>query len=240
MKKLRIGIVEDEMVVADLLTDLLEDEGYEAVEPVVTYGQAIEMLETEAPDLVLLDINLAGVKDGIDVAGFINKTLGIPFIFLTANSDRATLDRAKEVNPMAFLVKPFKPVDLVTAIELALHSFNGRKPAQEPAIKPTDSLFVKHLNSFHRIRFDEIAYVKSELNYVEIHTMSEKMFLHRATLSELMGRLPENYLLRVHRSYMVSAPNVSVLAADHVMVGNAKVPVSKTYKPALREALNLL
>ncbi len=240
MDKLRIAIVEDEMVVAQLLIDLLEEAGYEAMEPAITYGEAIEMLETEAPDLVLLDVSLAGTKDGIDVAGFINKTLGIPFIFLTANSDRATLDRVKEVNPMAFLVKPFKPVDLVTSIELALHTFNNRKPVLPEARKELDALFVKHRNGFHKVLFTEIAYMKSELNYVEIHTLDGKQYLHRATLSELIERVPANQMLRVHRSYLVSVANVNQVFSDYVIVGASKVPVSKTHRQVLREALNLL
>ena len=135
------------MVVADLITDLLEEEGYEVVEPCVTFDEAIAMLQTESPDLVLLDINLIGSKDGIQVAEVINQTLNIPFIFLTANSDRGTLDRAKTVNPSAFLVKPFKPVDLVDSIELAMHTHNTRPPAPQAPKKPLKELFVKHGNS---------------------------------------------------------------------------------------------
>lgn len=228
------------MVVADLIVDLLEEAGYTVTDPCVTFDEAVEMLQTEAPDLVLLDINLIGDKDGIQVAEVINQTLGIPFIFLTANSDRATLERAKTVNPSAFLVKPFKPVDLVNAIELAMHTHNTRPVKPQAPKKPLKELFVKHGNSYHKITLEEITYVQSELNYVEIHTLDGRKFVHRATLTELSERLPEGFLLRTHRSYMVRVANITEMAPDYVKVGEAKVPVSKKYRAEVREAIELL
>ena len=97
--KITIGIVEDEMVIARTIEHTLDELGYAHCGPACTYGEAMELLEEEKPDLLLLDINLAGKKDGIDVAEKIRQLYQMPFIFLTANSDMATIERAKKVRP---------------------------------------------------------------------------------------------------------------------------------------------
>src|ERR1700733_4741535 len=120
---LKIGIVEDEMLIAERIKTILDSLGYEVAGPCGTYTDALQMLGNEKPDLVLLDIRLSGAKDGIDVATEIREKFDIPFIFLTANSDAATLERAKKVNPPAYLVKPFTKDDLFTSIEIAFHNY---------------------------------------------------------------------------------------------------------------------
>src|SRR3954470_23249348 len=104
MSRIKIGIVEDERVIALSIESTLDDLGYDHCGPASSYGEALELLETDTPDLLLLDINLAGKKDGIDVAEKINVLYNIPFIFLTANSDMATIERAKKVKPHAYIV----------------------------------------------------------------------------------------------------------------------------------------
>jgi DNA-binding response OmpR family regulator len=74
--------------------------------------------------MLLLDINLNDTKDGIDLAEKINELFQLPFIFLTANSDSATIERAKKVKPNAYLVKPFNKDELYAAIEIV---FNNHK-----------------------------------------------------------------------------------------------------------------
>src|SRR5690348_12950127 len=105
--EIKIGIVEDELIIAEKIKLLLEGMGYLICEPVSSYDEALAMIEKEKPDMLLLDINLNDKKDGIDLAEQVNRQHRIPFIFLTANSDRATIERAKKVNPNAYLVKPF-------------------------------------------------------------------------------------------------------------------------------------
>ncbi|MGB0806868.1 MAG: response regulator, partial [Salibacteraceae bacterium] len=94
-EKMKILVVEDEMVIAMNLTLILENLGYEVVGPASNFEEAIEELEVEVPDLAILDVNLEGVKSGIDVANHINDHYSIPFIYLTSNSDSVTVNSAK-------------------------------------------------------------------------------------------------------------------------------------------------
>lgn len=119
MKKIKVGIVEDEIIIAETISLALKKLGYLPTKPAYSYESAISMLESEKPDIVLLDINLNDELDGVDLAHYINANHSLPIIFLTANSDRNTIDRSKQTRPNAFLVKPFSNEDLFSAIEIA-------------------------------------------------------------------------------------------------------------------------
>src|SRR5215217_4281149 len=125
MTVLKIGVVEDELVIARTILNTLDELGYAHCGPAINYTEAIEMIETEKPDLLLLDIQLSGRKDGFDVAGKLNESHKLPFIFLTANSDIETIDRAKSVKPHAYIVKPFTKEELYAAIEIAFNNFTN-------------------------------------------------------------------------------------------------------------------
>ena len=110
-------VVEDEIVIADNICMILEDLGYEVLEPAINYEEALETIKEDVPDLAILDIQLGGRRDGIDLAWKIKEDYSFPFIFLTSNADAATVERAKKVAPPSYLVKPFNKDDLFTSIE---------------------------------------------------------------------------------------------------------------------------
>jgi CheY-like chemotaxis protein len=88
MKQIKIGIVEDEMVIAAVIQDCLLKLGYETTEPASNYAEALEMLHNEQPDLVILDIRIAGKKDGIQVAEYIREHYAMPLIFLVPSATK--------------------------------------------------------------------------------------------------------------------------------------------------------
>ena len=85
------------------MQSMLEEIGYEIVDNVIVYEQAVEVLKTQQVDLVLIDIILASDKTGIDLGKHIRENYDIPFIFVTSNSDRATVENAKTVKPNVYL-----------------------------------------------------------------------------------------------------------------------------------------
>lgn len=240
MTSIKIAVVEDEMIIANHINDLLGQMGYEVMDPCVTYGEAIELLESEQPDLVLLDIHLAGKKTGLDVAQVINEKFNIPFIFLTSYSDQKTLDKVKELHPSAYLVKPFKKEDLFTSIELAIHNYLERKQERTSQKTHRDSFFVKHNGHFHRINFDDILFVKSDHIYLEIFTNDGKKFLHRSTIASILNLLPPNLLFQIHRSYLISVPWIGSFDARHVKIRDYEIPIGRKYKQVLLDKLNIV
>src|ERR1700743_736862 len=98
----------------------LKEAGYAVLPLAVSVSQALEILQHESPDLVLVDIHLEGEQTGIHLA-MILKSRGVPFVYLSANSDRVTLDKAKATEPYGFLVKPMRKKDLLIMLEVALY-----------------------------------------------------------------------------------------------------------------------
>jgi EAL domain-containing protein (putative c-di-GMP-specific phosphodiesterase class I)/CheY-like chemotaxis protein len=127
IEKPKIMIVEDELIVAENLSQNLERLGYQ-VSAVVNSGEdAIQTALATPPDLVLMDIMLLGSIDGIEAASEIYFQLKIPVIYMTAYADQNTLERAKKTEPYGYLVKPFKPQEIQTTIEIAFHRYQIEK-----------------------------------------------------------------------------------------------------------------
>ena len=126
----RILIVEDEPLIAADLNIMLQKEGYNVVCIAHEGSVALDLLYNQSPDLALLDVALDSSMSGFDIAKIINEKYRIPFIFITSFSDKYTLDKAKEVEPAGFIVKPFKKKNVCANVELALH----RKYAQSNSI----------------------------------------------------------------------------------------------------------
>lgn len=120
MPKLRILVVEDEWITARDIKNSLEKLDYIVYEPVATGDDAIQKAIEFQPDLILMDIVLQGEMDGIEAADRIQTCCQVPIVFLTAYSDRETLQRANITQPFGYLVKPFEDRVLDTTIQIAL------------------------------------------------------------------------------------------------------------------------
>ncbi|MBW8244804.1 sigma 54-interacting transcriptional regulator [Muricauda oceani] len=125
MKK-QILIVEDEFIVANDLSNILRNAGYEVAGIVDSYGLAMKKISASKPYLALLDIRLKGELTGIDLAKQLIKQ-NIPFIFISANSNRAILEEVKPTKPYGFLVKPFRAKDVLVALEIAFYHHEHSK-----------------------------------------------------------------------------------------------------------------
>lgn len=241
MSKVKILIVEDEVVIADHISMILEHLGYEPLRPVIDYDKAIESIEKNEPDIAILDIQLKGYKDGIDLAWKIREDYDFPFIFLTSNADGMTVERAKKVNPPAFLVKPFKKEDLFTSIELALHNYvkardNRAEENENLIIK--DAIFVKHQDLYHKVPLDDILYLKSDRVYIDVFTTSGKKHLIRGSLAEICDRLPTHFY-RTHRSYIINAQKMDAINSAYVVISEEKIPIGKNYRQDLLSRLQV-
>jgi PAS domain S-box-containing protein len=126
-----ILVVEDEVIVANDIKDTLISFGYTVAGTVRTGEAALEFVAETNPDLVLMDIHLAGKIDGIAAAGQIHSRYGTPVIFLTAYADPALLERAKAAEPYGYIVKPYEERGLHSAIEMALYKYGMDKKLQE-------------------------------------------------------------------------------------------------------------
>ncbi|SHH93778.1 PAS domain S-box-containing protein [Chryseolinea serpens] len=121
MSKARIMIVEDSFIVAYHLQATLEGEGYTVLEKLDSGSAAIEYAAQNRPDLVLMDIMLNGELDGIQTASILKSRYNLPVIYITALTDKDTIQRAKITEPYGYLTKPFEDREIFTVIEMALY-----------------------------------------------------------------------------------------------------------------------
>lgn len=247
----RILIVEDNVIIADDMQSMLEEIGYKIVSSVMAYEQAVKVLAESDVDLVLIDIVLASDKTGIDLGKHIREKYNIPFVFITSNSDRSTVESAKLVKPNGYLVKPFEQQDLYTAIEIALSNFSELESgdssttfeAQSQENTSTsgilkDSIFVKKQHLYYRIPFKDIMYIKADNVYLEVYT-KEQMFLVRSPLKDYLEKLPSNSFFRSHKSYIINVEQVMAVNSKDVLIGEELIPISKDFKDFILKAMNL-
>ncbi|MCF3651702.1 response regulator [Synoicihabitans lomoniglobus] len=117
----RILIVEDEAILAEDMRESLQSQAFEVVDIVDSAADALDRALQLRPDLIMMDIHLRGNDDGVTAAQTIREQLDVPIVFLTAHSDRATLDRAKATSPYGYLIKPFQDQELRATVEMATY-----------------------------------------------------------------------------------------------------------------------
>lgn len=226
-----IFVIEDELIIADNICSILNSFGYKTPEPAISYTEAIEYLENNNPDLVLIDIILAGKKDGIDLAETINERFNIPFLFLTSNADEITVGRAKNTYPKGYIVKPFTKKEIYAAIEIALMNSSSEIKENE------DWIFVGEKYNLKKLKFKDIAYIQSVRVYNEFYTVDNKRYLVRGNLSDIEKQLPKDFV-RIHRSYIINIKHLQALRSNTVTISNQELPMSKTYKHQIMDMFN--
>lgn len=138
-------IVEDEALVAVEIERTLLKLGYRIAGKTRNGDTALDMLASRQPDIALLDIDIKGSRNGIDLARIIREKYDFPFVFLTAFSDRATLAQLKDTVPYGYIVKPFNQADLLTTIELALHKHAAEQGTGFPSLQTINADLVEEL-----------------------------------------------------------------------------------------------
>jgi len=241
--QVKILIVEDESIVALDLSMRLQKEGYEVVGIASNSDDALALFNEQKPDLVLMDINIKGNKDGIETAKELKKVQDVPLIFLTAFSQSEYVSRAKSVNPSAYLVKPFNNDSLHTSIQIAIHNFalvnkpTDPKPVadskddsgKETLLFFNNYFFVKHNYRFNKFSLDELLFAESDNNYIKLVTTSKKIAL-RVSLQYIAEKFNHPALVRVHRGFIVNIKNIDSFNEEEIIIGPHQIPIGRNYK----------
>lgn len=129
----RALIVEDETLIAEELRERLSGLGFSVIAAVDSAEEGVAIATRERPDLVLMDIRLRGEKDGVQAAKEIRLQVDVPIVYLTAHSDRLTVDRVKQTDHDGFILKPFLRRELQSTIEIAIqrHSIRQKQKKQQ-------------------------------------------------------------------------------------------------------------
>ncbi|MFD2514106.1 LytR/AlgR family response regulator transcription factor [Pontibacter locisalis] len=251
MAKVKLLIAEDDVVIAHNLALSLEELGYEVCATVSSGEELLLEVHKHNPDLVILDITLDGKLDGIDTATILSKSIKMPFIFMTALSDKGTIDRAKLTNPHAYLVKPFDIRTLQSSIEVAIHNASRSQSATttDAAAAPNTespdhyllhgSLFVKVRNRLEKVELEDIVWAEAQDIYCNIKTQKH-VYLVSQSLKNLEQRLPDNTFMRVHRSYIIRLTAIEAIEDNNILIGGKSIPIGNTHKESLLKRLQIL
>jgi len=231
MKK-SVLVVEDEPLIADDLLFHLEDIGIDHIEVALKYEQALEKMKDHQFDLALLDVNLSGNRDGIDLANFINRQQPTPFIFVTSYYDQDTLSRAKQTNPLAYILKPFDKREVTVNIEMAFHKIAllHQRPQQ---------FYIRDKEGLLPVKPDDILYVEAFDNYAKVITHTNSHIVSH-TLKSIEDKLIPYGFDRIHKSYLINTGKISRISEGFVFFEEIPIPIGRSYKNVFMSKIALL
>lgn len=239
----KIFIVEDEALIAESLQEILEVLDHEVLGIADNGIDALKMIEKTDPDLILMDIQLKGEMDGIDVAESLKEKSQVPFIFTTAFADGETIERAKDKGPYGYVVKPYGINDIRVAIEIAISNakaFSELKESNENlSFEGSHQLFIKTDSRLVKLKDEDILYIEAKGDYMLFKTREKGHVVH-STMKNVEAKLDPNIFIRIHRSFIINLHEIVDIEDSSVLIEKKVIPISKSYKQGFMKRINLL
>jgi two-component system, response regulator PdtaR len=245
MQAIKILIVEDQKIIAHDIESLLTDWGYKVVGCAASGEEALSLFKNHQPDLALVDINIDGKIDGIEVVCQFNEINPIPIVYLTAQADALTVNRAKASKPAAYLLKPFDERGLQISLEMAFNTFYQTKPPPQYKTEPKtanevklnadvilqidNAIFIKENYRFVKLNKAELLFLEADRTHTYIQTIQHRHIV-RMPLTTAMERLQYDKLVRVHRSFAINTLHIDEFNDSEITVSGKTVPFSASYK----------
>ncbi|MGH2667345.1 LytR/AlgR family response regulator transcription factor [Flavobacterium sp.] len=243
MNNVNVLIIEDTAAESEPLVKVLTENNYTVVGVATTYSDALIQFYKNTVDIVIIDVFLNGIPDGIAFAETINITPNIskPFVFLTSSNDRQIFERAKLTHPFSFLLKPFNELEILYAIEMAVEKFYDQTDVffsqDQDTVVSNDSLFIKKKNSLKKVSVTDILYIEVEERYCNIVTETEK-FVIMISLTKISELLEKDKFVRTHRNFIVNVDKIEeIMMHDNLVIlkGNHKVTLSEKHKDFIKK-----
>ncbi len=177
MSSIRVLIVEDEALIAEDIRDCLLSQDYEVIDVVHNAEDAILSIEKNQLDVALLDINLHGHYEGIELGKLITNQYNFPFVYLTSYAHKFIIEKAKITRPMGYIVKPFSEKDLFTTLEIALYNYNIDRRPQVLSLEALNSRL-----SINKLTEREFETLESIFEGMTNKQISNKLFVSPNTI----------------------------------------------------------
>lgn len=235
-----ILIVEDDLPFALELDMLIRKLGYSVKGRVDNSAEALEILMVDPPDLVLMDIQIKGRLNGVELAEQVKET-NVPFLFISSVQEEHTYKRARNTNFVGYLVKPVNKFSIRTAVDLAVAHVaknKGEVPNKGEPYCIEGHLFFKKKNTFHKVAIADILYIEVDGNLTIIHTNAQ-LYYSFISLKAFLTLLTDYSFVQVHRSYIVNLNKASSVDLDNqwLIVEEEKIPISRRKKTDLMKIL---
>ncbi|MEM6831011.1 MAG: response regulator [Bacteroidota bacterium] len=240
MSKIKILIVEDQVIVSEEIKEILLAKGYDVIGQCTSANDALEVLTQEVCDVAILDINIEGEKDGIELAKDMLNDHQCAIIFLTAYADDHFLKRAKEVKPASYIVKPFEETNLHMAIEIAFNNLIASGVVlKEESFHANDSIFIKDQSRYRKIQLDEIQYAEAEGSYTKV-VLEKRNITLAINLKAFEKHLGSLDFMRIHRSYVINLGKVDEFEGNRVFINKEAIPISASFKERFLKKITVL
>ena len=250
MGKIGVLVVEDESIVSKDIQYSLKKLGYNVVGVAATGQKAIDLCGEKMPDIILMDIMLKGDINGIEASTRIKESYNIPVIFLTAYADENTLSKAKVTEPYAYIIKPFKEIDLHTSIEMAFYKHSKELEILKERDmlynivenkENKDFIFVKSKSRLIKLNTEDIFFIEALKDYVVINTINKRYTIH-STMKDIERKMSQDCFLRVHRSYIVRLDKIAQIEQPNLILedNNKIIPIGGSYKEEMLKRINLI
>ncbi|CAL2092186.1 Response regulator transcription factor [Tenacibaculum sp. 190524A05c] len=242
MEKLNILIIEDDLELANDLSQILQDYDYNVVAVANNFKTALSKYYELNVDLVIIDIFLGENPEGITFAETISTVPNSikPFLFLTSSKDHQIFERAKLTNPFRYLLKPFNELELLYAIEMAIEKFYGQlnvfASKTENTVIAKEYLFIKKRNTLKKVNFNNIIYIEVDNRYCNIITEIENFFI-QISLSKIHEYLTQNFFKQVHRKYIVNTDMIEEISLSKnslLLKNDHLISFSESYRDTIK------
>jgi DNA-binding LytR/AlgR family response regulator len=220
--KLKCIIIDDEPIARKILREFIEEIDFlelagEAENPL----KAMNLLNNNDIELIFLDINMPKIN-GVDFLK--SSKITVPVIMTTAYAEYAV--EAYGLDVLDYLVKPIAFDRFLKACNKARETGALKKNSQTQPNKLNDYFFIKCNNQIEKVFYDDLLYAEAMLNYVMLHTNSNKMMVY-VTIKNLEEQLPADIFIKVHKSYIVNKTKIKSIDGNILDIGNARIAISQ-------------
>ena len=246
MANAKVMIVEDDPLQSADLEEGLLDLGYEVIGIATCEEEVDELLKSNRPDVIFMDIELSGDLDGVDIAMDINRRFPVPIIYLTDCDDNRTIKRASKLNVGMFLSKPILNHNILDInIKQALNQFEAvntkdKKVDNEDVVTnddvPNFILIRTSSGKKERLNLSEVLYFMANGSYCNTFIKNKPTYTFTKNLSSIQSHLPGEFI-RVHRSYIINLHYLKSMEDNELILteGDKPIPIGASYLKDLRK-----
>lgn len=239
MSKRKILIVEDDPLIADSLELIVTEIGYQCIGKAENVTEALHLVADQKPDLMLLDINLEGNQEGLDIAEIVYKREKTPCIFITAYSDEKTVARGAKTEPYGYLIKPFNQTDVRVALKLAFSAIERNESQSNELIDQDGTIYIKESNGYQKVNISDIKFVNADDIYSIIVTDYQRCMISKP-LKKVEELIKGYGFVRIHKSHIINKKFVDKIRDGQVIIGNHAIPIGRAYKDDLMRQLKIV
>jgi two-component system LytT family response regulator len=238
MDRINVLIIEDLLIESEPLVKTLLANNYNVVGVATNFKDAIELFFKSKVDVLIIDIFLGGIPDGIAFAETINLIPNAlkPFVFLSNSRDRQIFERAKLTRPFSFLMKPFNELEILYAIEIAVEKFYNQvnifSNDEQSAVISEEYFYIKKNNSLKKVLVSTILYIKVEERYCKVITENES-FMILISLIKISELLDSKIFIQTSRNTIVNTLKIiEIVLGDNLIIleGKHNVVLNDNYK----------